>query len=197
MTCCMPTHHFHTYEGISGRPVASAGCRRQATAHSSRSDMQSPHASSPSGTSPHSQFAEDITEQTSTRPSLDGPAEQPFRSAASDASGMGTPRTPMNGSTTPTTSGQAGKAAALQRHQQPQVSMSHLRSDLQRDLQRDSCCQPYCAAGTTARYLCISAWTNTFQRFTDSLHIRWCTCLQVVVTFATAAHKSSTSFSEP
>lgn len=85
--------------------------------------MQSPHASSPNGTSPQSQFAEDRAEQTSTRPSLDNSAEQPFRSAASDASGMGTPRTPMNGATTPTTSGQAGKAAASQRHQQPQVSM--------------------------------------------------------------------------
>ncbi|KAL0026445.1 hypothetical protein WJX79_010345 [Trebouxia sp. C0005] len=98
--------------------------RRQATAHSSRSDMQSPHASSPNGTSPQSQFAEDRAEQTSTRPSLDNSAEQPFRSAASDASGMGTPRTPMNGATTPTTSGQAGKAAASQRHQQPQWSLS-------------------------------------------------------------------------
>ena len=120
----MPTHNSYTCEGTFGKPVASAGCRRQATAHSSRSDMQSPHATSPSGTSPHSQFAEERTEQPSSRPSLDGPAEQPFRSAASDASGMGTPRTPMNGATTPTTSGQAGKAAALQRHQQPQVSMS-------------------------------------------------------------------------
>ncbi len=85
--------------------------------------MQSPHASSPNGTSPQSQFGEDRAEQTSARPSLDNSAEQPFRSAASDASGMGTPRTPMNGATTPTTSGQASKAAASQRHQQPQVSM--------------------------------------------------------------------------
>ncbi len=85
--------------------------------------MQSPHASSPNGTSPRSQFGEDRAEQASARPSLDNSAEQPFRSAASDASGMGTPRTPMNGASTPTTSGQAGKAAASQWHQQPQVSM--------------------------------------------------------------------------
>ncbi|KAL0051487.1 hypothetical protein WJX82_008426 [Trebouxia sp. C0006] len=98
--------------------------RRQATAHSSRSDMQSPHASSPNGTSPRSQFGEDRAEQASARPSLDNSAEQPFRSAASDANGMGTPRTPMNGASTPTTSGQAGKAAASQWHQQPQWSLS-------------------------------------------------------------------------
>ncbi|DBA82002.1 TPA: hypothetical protein ACH3X1_007704 [Trebouxia sp. C0004] len=98
--------------------------RRQATTHSNRSDMQSPHASSPNGTSPQSQFGEERAEQTSARPSLDNSAEQPFRSAASDASGMGTPRTPTNGATTPTTSGQAGKAAASQWHQQPQWSLS-------------------------------------------------------------------------
>ncbi len=122
-SCVLHTVSQPSRQSWYGPSAACLVCRRQATAHSSRSDVQSPHASSPNGTSPRSQFGEDRAEQASARPSLDNSAEQPFRSAASDASGTGTPRTPMNGATTPTTSGQAGKAVASQRHQQPQVSM--------------------------------------------------------------------------
>ena len=94
--------------------------RRQPTMHSSRADVQSPHAASPTSTSP-THFAEDRAGQTSTRPSLDNGAEQPARSAASESGS--TPRSLMNGASNPTTFGQAGKAANAQRQQQPQVSL--------------------------------------------------------------------------
>ena len=81
-------------------------CRRQATAaQDSRSELQSPHAPSPTSTAKQSQFSEDMGTQPSARSSLDSPAE-PASNTPSSASG------------TPTT---LGKAADQQRQQPAQV----------------------------------------------------------------------------
>ena len=75
------------------------GCRRQASAAlDSRSELQSPHAPSPTSTAKQSQFSEDRAGQPSARSSLDTSAD------------------PATG--TPTTS---GKAADQQRQQPAQV----------------------------------------------------------------------------
>lgn len=79
------------------------GCRRQASAAlDSRSDLQSPHAPSPTTTAKQSQFNEDRGAVPSVRSSLDSPTEHPSNSPSS-------------------ASGTLTKAADQQRHQPAQV----------------------------------------------------------------------------
>ena len=81
-------------------------CRRQAAvAQDSRSELQSPHAPSPTGTAKQSQFSEGGGGQPSARSTLDSPAE-PASTTPSSVSGA------------PTT---WGKAADQQRQQPAQV----------------------------------------------------------------------------